>query len=307
MYNIAPAVITLLHGWQLWALLSELLLAITHIKVLLCVGKPYPAQELSSKRYTYFLYDLASPWLALSSLLASCKSWTAFCFKSSQALGITMALLAATSVGPNHGLQALALNNSNNWNSDAAAGGNIIFETGVGEQQQNQHQHMRQQSTLVQPPLALSTNISSADWQASNQLEVTILQLPPVLQQAGPVLPIDSRAWQGEPPAAHLFSLVMPELLKESLSLRLEYVWQLPMVLLLLLLVMGHSLLHLFYVVTWHQKHSRNVIEMSASSSMGSRFQDFNFKEATWFVAGTSYDIITHVVISSLLLQSVLS
>jgi len=305
MYNIAPAVITLLHGWQLWSLVSELLLAITHIKVLLCVGKPYPAQELSSKRYTYFLYDLASPWLALSSLMASSKAWTTFCLKSFEALGIVMAL-AATSVGPNHGLQALALNHSINWNSNAVAGGNMMFNTGLGEQQHKNQLSNNEQSPLVQPPLALSTNISTADWQASNQSEVAILQLPSALQQANLELPIDSKGWQGVAPAARMFRLVMPELLKESLYLHLEYLWQLPMVL-LLLLVMGHSLLHLFYVATWHQKHCRNVIEMSASSSMGSRFQKYNFTEATWFVVGTSYDIMTHVVISSLLLQIVWS
>jgi hypothetical protein len=58
------------HASWSWAVLSEALLAITHLKVLLCLGKPYPERELASKRWTYFLYDLASPWLSLAAALS---------------------------------------------------------------------------------------------------------------------------------------------------------------------------------------------------------------------------------------------
>lgn len=51
---------------QLWGLASEALLALTHIKVLLCIGKPLPERTLASKRWTYFLYDLISPWMGLA-------------------------------------------------------------------------------------------------------------------------------------------------------------------------------------------------------------------------------------------------
>lgn len=66
---------TLLHLlhllWPLSALLAELLLVATHLKVLLCVGKPYPAAELSSKRWTYFLFDAVSPWNSLAAIVAT--------------------------------------------------------------------------------------------------------------------------------------------------------------------------------------------------------------------------------------------
>lgn len=51
------------------ALGSELLLLITHAKVLLCLGQPYSADDLRSKRCTYFAADAASPWLALAALM----------------------------------------------------------------------------------------------------------------------------------------------------------------------------------------------------------------------------------------------
>lgn len=56
--------------WRLAALALELLLVLTHLKVLLCVGKPYSSAELSTKRYSYFLIDAASPWNSLAAILA---------------------------------------------------------------------------------------------------------------------------------------------------------------------------------------------------------------------------------------------
>lgn len=62
--------LAVLPAWRLAALAAELLLLATHLKVLLCVGKPYPAAELSSKRWTYFLFDALSPWNSLAAILA---------------------------------------------------------------------------------------------------------------------------------------------------------------------------------------------------------------------------------------------
>jgi hypothetical protein len=73
-----------------------------------------------------------------------------------------------------------------------------------------------------------------------------------------------------------------------------------------LLLLAGHAALHLYYIVTWSSsRHSRNVIEMSAVSSVSSRWQRFRAWEVLWFWVGTSYDILTHVVVRGLLLQAV--
>jgi hypothetical protein len=73
-----------------------------------------------------------------------------------------------------------------------------------------------------------------------------------------------------------------------------------------LLLLAGHAALHLYYIITWStSRHSRNVIEMSAVSSVSTRWQRFRAWEVLWFWVGTSYDILTHVVVSGLLLQAV--
>jgi hypothetical protein len=45
---------------------NELLLAATHLKVLMCIGRPLSARELSSKRWTYFLHDAMSPLYSLA-------------------------------------------------------------------------------------------------------------------------------------------------------------------------------------------------------------------------------------------------
>jgi hypothetical protein len=75
-----------------------------------------------------------------------------------------------------------------------------------------------------------------------------------------------------------------------------------------LLLLAGHAALHLYYIATWSSsRHSRNVIEMSAVSSESSRWQRFRAWEVLWFWVGTSYDIITHVVVSGLLLRAMWS
>jgi hypothetical protein len=50
----------LLTAWRLAALSAELLLLATHAKVLCCLGAPIPASELSTKRFTYFLFDAVS-------------------------------------------------------------------------------------------------------------------------------------------------------------------------------------------------------------------------------------------------------
>jgi hypothetical protein len=44
---------------------------------------------------------------------------------------------------------------------------------------------------------------------------------------------------------------------------------------------------------------------MSAVSSVSSRWQRFRAWEVLWFWLGTSCDILTHVVVSALLLQAV--
>lgn len=50
-------------------LLSELALASTHLKVLMCIGKPLRERQLKRKRFTYFTIDLLSPWCSLLALL----------------------------------------------------------------------------------------------------------------------------------------------------------------------------------------------------------------------------------------------
>lgn len=223
-----PAVSVTLLAWQLWALLSELLLAATHLKVLLCIGKPIPVDELSTKRWTYFLYDLVSPWFSLASIVTS----------------YTLPLAAARTLTAN--------------SSDSAAG-----MAGSDASQAQSQQPYQCNAATVMDPLFNST-----------------------FQQQQ--LPLD--------PAAAA-AAIGPNITAAATPLQQ----------LLLLFIGAHAALHLFYIASWHSAHSKNVVQMSASSSMGSRTKQFNFVEVVWFFIGTGYDILTHVIMCALLLQSLAS
>jgi hypothetical protein len=110
-------------AWRLTAFSAELLLFLTHIKVLVCVGKPYSSAELSSKRWTYFLFDAVSPWNSLAAILAGNSSMLS---GSSEAAAL-LRLLVLTAVG--HG--ALHLYYIATWNRKHAS--NVIQMSAVSD------------------------------------------------------------------------------------------------------------------------------------------------------------------------------
>lgn len=271
--SFASPLPTIMLAWQLWALLSELLLAATHLKVLLCIGRPIPARELSNKRWTYFLYDLVSPWMSLASIVAS---------RALPMLAATMAV-----------------------QSSATGGSRTAFHNPVTHMQ-----HKGPASTLQTEGVTSSRNISSLP-------QDTCSPAIPLLESASavgsycaksqhaskPLAAANSRAAAPAPAPAYqqpkvLFNL--PALAQTSLAPAAPS----PLQQLLLAFVAAHAALHVYYIASWHTAHSRNVVEMSASSSMKSRAQQFNNLEVLWFFIGTGYDILTHVVISYLLVQS---
>jgi len=113
---------TLLFLWRLTAVLAELLLLATHLKVLLCFGKPYNPAELSSKRWTYFLFDAVSPWSSLAALLAGNTSLMS---PQSTALAALLPLLLIVALGHMH----LHLYYIATWNRQHA--GNVIKMSAV--------------------------------------------------------------------------------------------------------------------------------------------------------------------------------
>lgn len=112
-----------LPAWRLAALAAELLLLATHLKVLLCVGKPYPAAELSSKRWTYFLFDALSPWNSLAAILAG---RTGLPKPADPVVAALLPLLLLTALGH----AALHIYYILTWNSSRHAG-NVIQMSAV--------------------------------------------------------------------------------------------------------------------------------------------------------------------------------
>lgn len=111
-------------AWRAIALSAELLLLATHLKVLLCVGKPYSPDELSSKRWTYFLFDAASPWNSLAAILAGSDGLPK---PADAVVSALLPLLVLTALG--HG--ALHLYYIATWNRQHA--GNVIKMSAVTE------------------------------------------------------------------------------------------------------------------------------------------------------------------------------
>eukprot|EP00878_Enallax_costatus_P010604 GHUV01011076.1.p1 GENE.GHUV01011076.1~~GHUV01011076.1.p1 ORF type:complete len:231 (+),score=58.64 GHUV01011076.1:1821-2513(+) len=216
---MAPAVSAVLFAWQLWALLSELLLAATHLKVLLCIGKPIPAKELSTKRWTYFLYDLVSPWFSLASIVTS----------------YSLPILAAMAESSTDGAISI---------------GTTGMPPGVSPQQPLQELRQCNASEALDPLL----NNTPAASQLQQQLDNPFHRLS-----------LDPAAYGPSFPAAAT-----------------------PVQQLLLLFICAHAALHVYYIASWHTAHSKNVVEMSASSSMGSRTKQFRLAEVVWFFVGTT-------------------
>jgi hypothetical protein len=246
---------TLLLTWQLWALLSEVLLACTHLKVLLCIGKPIPVKDLSSKRWTYFLYDLLSPWASLVSIVAP------------------------------HVLRILA----------ARAGSSSLMTAIVGQDVAGSSSSSVQLLEACTPLIAVpypqapgycsSYMANSTDWYSAVNNTTSAAAPAPAT-----------------PPLASYNVALLPSMQPAAVAAS-RAAAQSSLQQVLLLFVGAHAALHVYYIASWHTKHSRNVVSMSASSSMTSRAQQFRFWEVVWFFIGTSYDIATHVVMCGLLLQ----
>lgn len=107
--------------WRLTALSAELVLLATHLKVLLCVGKPFSSAELSSKRWTYFLFDAVSPWNSLAAILAGSNG----SYSAPNDAAALLPLLLVVALG--HG--ALHLYYIATWNRKHA--GNVIQMSAV--------------------------------------------------------------------------------------------------------------------------------------------------------------------------------
>jgi hypothetical protein len=270
-----------------WAVVSELLLAATHLKVLLCLGKPYPTKELSSKRWSYFVYDLLSPWLSLGAMFVPCLLLTALqtepllqhvtgiqpaavapaChhglhrgFHSSG--GPLLALQRAADGGPagNYSTTAVLRPLNATPAAPAPAAPAAPLEAVLGTAAATPAGVANAQSCSVGSDLARYSDTAGSKhgW----------LSLAAVRNAAGAV-------WQAS-----------------STSLKA-----------LLLLMVGHAALHLYYIVAWETKHGRHVVEMSTVQQMLDRFKQYPWLEVVWFVAGTSYDILTHVLMLAVLVQ----
>ncbi|GLC72561.1 hypothetical protein PLESTF_001264900 [Pleodorina starrii] len=64
----ARAALTCLDVAPTLLLVSELTLALTHLKVLCCIGSPYSVSYLSGQRWRYFVWDLLSVQASLAAL-----------------------------------------------------------------------------------------------------------------------------------------------------------------------------------------------------------------------------------------------
>lgn len=266
----APLSCSLLLAWCLWSLLSEAVLAVTHLKVLFCVGQPIPAKELSSKRWTYFLYDCLSPWLALAPVLAVAAA------VGGGSPATAAAVAAAVPAAP----------------STAAAW------PGLAPAAAPLHSHLLLQQTLNITGITMPA-VPAASWTCqldNSSCSCSSLEcaLSAPLQQQLLLLPTPAAPPAQSAAEAHMYSR-MPAAPSTACAA-------------VLMLLAGHAALHLYYIATWSSsRHSQNVIKMSAVSSGSSRWQGFRAWEVLWFWVGTSYDIVTHVVVSGLLLHAVRS
>ena len=88
-----------------------------------------------------------------------------------------------------------------------------------------------------------------------------------------------------------------------SLTKALELQLQQPAMQILLVIMAAHALLHLYYIATWETQHGKHVVQMSTVKTMRDRCRRYCRSEVVWFLVGTTYDIMTHVLMLGVLMQ----
>jgi hypothetical protein len=263
-----------------WAVVSELLLAATHLKVLLCLGKPYPTKELSSKRWSYFVYDLLSPWLSLGAMFVPCLLLSALQMEPllQHVTGIQPAAVAPAC---QHGLRKGFHSSSGpllavQQTSNGLTAGNDSTTAIL----------WRLNATAAAPAPAVLGKVAAEPLAGGDGPQTCRVSSGFTKYNGAGVSKhgwLSPAAVKGAAGAAWEAS---------STSLRA-----------LLLLMAGHAALHLYYIVAWETKHGRHVVEMSSVQQMLDRFKKYPWLEVVWFVAGTCYDILTHVLLLAVLVQ----
>ncbi|KAL4444004.1 hypothetical protein ABPG75_011741 [Micractinium tetrahymenae] len=65
----------------------------------------------------------------------------------------------------------------------------------------------------------------------------------------------------------------------------------------LLALCAGHAALHIFYILTWHSRHTDRVIRLSSSDTHRRFGGGYAAAEVAWYYVGTAFDILTHAAV----------
>jgi hypothetical protein len=211
-------------------------LATPDMQVLLCLGRPLSQRQLSSKRFTYFVWDLVSPWLALLAVLLAATQHTA---SPGSQPGLAAAAPSAPLPAPAHRVEQLHPTTSC---VGAGAGGGLACALPVTHH---------------------------GSWQSSQAIN----------------------------PSAHDEGMWHALLTREPLE-RLSCT---PLMHVLLVLMQGHTVLHLWYMATWHSRHTVTVLGMSSCATLGERLRRFPVLAVAWFWLGTGYDVATHAALLWLL------
>lgn len=72
----------------------------------------------------------------------------------------------------------------------------------------------------------------------------------------------------------------------------------------LLALCAGHAALHLFYILTWHSRHTDRVIRLSSVDTRRRLGGAYSAGEVAWYWIGTAFDMLTHAAVLRQLLAA---
>lgn len=263
-------------------------------QVLLCLGRPYPSSYLRRQRLTYFLWDLASPWLALAVLGADVMMAGR---AGSGSSGYSGALPAMGTAGGSSNAATSGLIEM------AASGRGLASQQGVhcgagGCLKDDGCYGAAAVGGLLRDGAAVGMLHGAAPAPAgATQPDASVLQQ--AASKAGSNS-IDSAAPLGCEGAA--VTAMAPGKPSDTASAAAA-AWLAPGRM-LVAAAGAHGLLHLYYIATWATKHTREVIDMSAAASMRQRVRQHGWARTAWFFAGTGYDIATHLLLSAGLLGS---
>lgn len=269
------------------AILSEALLCITHLKVLLCLGKPYKASELASKRWTYFVYDLLSPWVSLTVAFAPYILLAAFS-------GSACTSMTSYNVTPVKHNAVWGL-----WMTQDESKCPMTHKDGPGCPAMLYTQSPAPSNMLLAQSQTMAARFPRHYVSALN----THVRWPDVAPAAGPA-PEAVKNVLSSVPRLSTIPFMMPAVrtLWNTIGALVLLGGSAEGLSTLLVVMLGHTLLHIYYISVWNSGHGKRVVEMSSCERFKDRLKEYNTLEAAWFILGTSYDIITHAVLLNILL-----